>query len=138
MTEETRDRSAMEGLIAKADVILRCALDPDRMGLPKDLCEQCKGILILSVIEAGFIVTVNVGCGILLAKRSDGTWSGPSAVEVTGIGTSFARLRFSSTWLKKARFSLLNSTTRMGICWWRIDQRYCYLSYGPRNFESSR
>lgn len=89
MSEGNRDRKTMEGMISKANTVLRRALDPSTIGAPKNLCEKCKGVVLLSAIEAGFIVTGNVGSGILLAKRSDGTWSVPSAVGMTGIGKFF-------------------------------------------------
>ena len=45
-----------------------------------------KGLILLSVLEAGFIFSGNVGTGIILAKKSDGSWSVPCACGLTGVG----------------------------------------------------
>lgn len=60
-------------------------------GIPKQLFEKCCAIVLISVVEAGFIFTGNVGTGILLrrTKNADGTsagWSLPSACGLTGLG----------------------------------------------------
>jgi lipid-binding SYLF domain-containing protein len=46
-------------------------------------------LVIISVIEVGFIFSGNVGTGIVLQKKSDGSWSNPSACGLTGIGWGF-------------------------------------------------
>jgi SH3 domain-containing YSC84-like protein 1 len=42
------------------------------------------GIILISVIEAGFIFSGNIGTGIVLAQKADGSWSAPSAIGLTG------------------------------------------------------
>lgn len=86
---EALDRTKMEGMIGTASNVLDRALDPKTNGVPKDLFEKCKGIVLLSAIEAGFVFTGNVGTGILMAKKDDGSWSVPSALGLTGVGKSF-------------------------------------------------
>ena len=55
-------------------------------GIPKVIIKDCKGIIILTVAEAGFIVSGNVGTGVIIAHKEDGTWSPPSALGLGGIG----------------------------------------------------
>ena len=50
------------------------------------MIKNCKGIILLSVVEAGFIFSGNVGTGIIIAHKDDGTWSPPSALGLGGVG----------------------------------------------------
>ena len=83
------DRTTMAGMIWNANHVLDQALSPDTNGIPRSLFQQCHGILLLSIVEAGFIFTGNVGTGIMLAKNSSGCWSPPCAMGMTGIGWGF-------------------------------------------------
>lgn len=40
----------------------------------------------ISIIEAGFIFSGNVGTGIIVNRKPDGSWSPPCAVGLTGMG----------------------------------------------------
>ena len=53
------------------------------------MIKNCKGIILLSVVEAGFIFSGNVGTGVIIANKYDGTWSPPSALGLGGIGWGF-------------------------------------------------
>lgn len=77
--------------IHTANHVLEQALKPGSNGVPKGLFnENLKGMILISVIEAGFIFSGNVGTGIFMTKQSDGkTWSPPCAVGLTGIGWGF-------------------------------------------------
>ena len=78
------NRTTMAGMIWNANHVLSTALDPKTNGVPRSLFEQdLKGILLISIIEAGFMFTGNVGTGILLARRQ-GQWSPPCAVGLGG------------------------------------------------------
>ena len=79
----------MEGMIWNANHVLDSALDPKTNGIPRDLFKQCKGIVLLSVIEAGFCFSGNVGTGVVMARAEDGSWSPPSAVGLAGVGFGF-------------------------------------------------
>ncbi|ELK13944.1 SH3 domain-containing YSC84-like protein 1 [Pteropus alecto] len=48
-----------------------------------------KGLAVLSVIKAGFLVTARGGSGIVLARLPDGKWSAPSAIGIAGLGGGF-------------------------------------------------
>ncbi len=51
------------------------------------IIKNCKGIIILTVAEAGFIFSGNVGTGIIIAHdQVHGTWSPPSALGLGGVG----------------------------------------------------
>jgi lipid-binding SYLF domain-containing protein len=81
----------MEGMIWNANHVLEQALKPGSNGVPKGLFnEKLKGMILISVIEAGFIFSGNVGTGILMTKQTDTkTWSPPCAVGLTGVGWGF-------------------------------------------------
>uniref|UniRef100_A0A7S1YGF1 Ysc84 actin-binding domain-containing protein n=1 Tax=Grammatophora oceanica TaxID=210454 RepID=A0A7S1YGF1_9STRA len=92
MSTSTRrpDRTTMEGMIWNANHVLDSALDPNKNGVPRSLFEKAVGIILISVIEGGFIFSGNVGTGIILAKKDDGTgWSPPCAMGLTGVGWGF-------------------------------------------------
>mmetsp|Transcript_69682 Transcript_69682/g.105250 ORF Transcript_69682/g.105250 Transcript_69682/m.105250 type:complete len:260 (-) Transcript_69682:82-861(-) len=76
-------------MIWNADHVLQQALDPKTDGVPKDLFAKCVGILMLSVVEAGFVFSGSVGTGILLKKNEDGSWSKPCAMGLAGVGWGF-------------------------------------------------
>eukprot|EP01083_Nonionella_stella_P194680 717886_1 len=83
------DRTTMEGMIWNANHVLDQALSPDTPGIPRGMIKNCKGIILLSVVEAGFIFSGNVGTGVIIANKYDGTWSPPSALGLGGIGWGF-------------------------------------------------
>lgn len=89
MVSDKPARTTMEGMIWNANHVLDSALDPKTNGIPRDLFKQCKGIVLLSVIEAGFCFSGNVGTGVVMARADDGTWSPPSAVGLAGMGFGF-------------------------------------------------
>jgi lipid-binding SYLF domain-containing protein len=72
-----------------ADHVLQQALDPKTDGVPKDLFAKCIGLLLISVVEVGFIFSGSVGTGILLKKNDDGSWSKPCAMGLGGMGWGF-------------------------------------------------
>jgi lipid-binding SYLF domain-containing protein len=61
-------------------------LKPGIAGIPKELFEESLGIIMISIVEAGFIFSGNVGTGIIVHKKPDGSWSPPCAVGLTGMG----------------------------------------------------
>lgn len=69
-----------------ANHVLEEAMRPGVNGVPPELFQRCVGVLLVSVVEFGFVFSGNVGTGILLAKQGDGRWSKPSAVGLTGVG----------------------------------------------------
>ncbi|XP_023374194.1 SH3 domain-containing YSC84-like protein 1 [Otolemur garnettii] len=61
---------------------------PDRI-IPAHIIAKAKGLAVLSVVKAGFLVTARGGSGIVLARRPDGKWSAPSAIGIAGLGGGF-------------------------------------------------
>ncbi|XP_007952829.1 SH3 domain-containing YSC84-like protein 1 [Orycteropus afer afer] len=61
---------------------------PDKI-IPANVIAKAKGLAILSVIKAGFLVTARGGSGIVLARLPDGKWSAPSAIGIAGLGGGF-------------------------------------------------
>lgn len=62
-------------------------MDPKQGGLHPDLFGPgLYGLAFMTIIEAGFVFSGNVGTGIVLARTKDGGWSPPSAVGISGMG----------------------------------------------------
>ncbi|HVO92350.1 MAG TPA: YSC84-related protein [Terriglobales bacterium] len=56
--------------------------------IPPAVMRDAKGLAILTVTKAGFIVSGRGGTGIVIA-RTDSGWSGPSAIGTGGLGVGF-------------------------------------------------
>lgn len=65
-------------------------MDPKTGGLHPELFgPDLLGIAFINIVEAGFIFSGNVGTGIVLARKKDGSWSPPAAIGLTGLGWGF-------------------------------------------------
>ena len=64
------------------------SLTPEK-SIPDTILKQAKGLAILTVAKVGVMVAYNIGTGLVVAHREDGSWSPPSAVSsfVIGWGT---------------------------------------------------
>ena len=60
---------------------------PDSV-IPGNIISGCKGIAIITIAKAGFLVTARAGAGLVVARSAAG-WSAPSALGVAGIGGGF-------------------------------------------------
>ncbi|XP_019051423.1 PREDICTED: uncharacterized protein LOC104586578 [Nelumbo nucifera] len=81
---------SMEYEIYKATNTLRSydkvgSLKPER-SIPDAILRQAKGLAILTVVKVGMMVTYNIGTGVVVARRADGSWSPPSAISSFGVG----------------------------------------------------
>jgi len=76
----------MEGMIYNANHVLDQALSPETEGIPRGMFESCKGIILQSVVEAGFLFSGSVGTGVVIARKPDGSWSPPAALALGGVG----------------------------------------------------
>jgi lipid-binding SYLF domain-containing protein len=56
--------------------------------IPPRVMRDAKGVAILTVTKAGFVLSGRGGTGIVVA-RTDKVWSGPSAIGTGGIGVGF-------------------------------------------------
>lgn len=54
--------------------------------MPLAVLKGAKGLAILTVAKAGVLLTYKLGTGLVVARRSDGTWSAPSAIVSLGLG----------------------------------------------------
>jgi lipid-binding SYLF domain-containing protein len=77
----------MEGYIFNAHNVLVHALDPSTRSVPADLVNNCKGVVIITMVEVGAIVSLKYGTGVIMKKEENGSWSPPSSVSIGG--TSF-------------------------------------------------
>ncbi|KAF5748387.1 hypothetical protein HS088_TW04G00340 [Tripterygium wilfordii] len=81
---------SMEHEIYKASNTLRSycqvgRLNPER-SIPMAVLMGARGLAILTVAKAGALVSYKVGTGLVIARRSDGSWSAPSAIFSVGLG----------------------------------------------------
>ncbi|KAJ0031650.1 hypothetical protein Pint_13585 [Pistacia integerrima] len=81
---------SMEYEIYKASNTLRnyrqvAALNSER-SIPLAVLKGAKGLAILTVAKAGVLVSYKLGTGLVVARRSDGSWSAPSAIFSAGLG----------------------------------------------------
>ncbi|XP_058215764.1 uncharacterized protein LOC131326872 [Rhododendron vialii] len=60
-------------------------LNPER-SIPPTVLKGAKGLAILTVAKAGMVVAYKLGSGLVVARRSDGSWSAPSAIVSVGLG----------------------------------------------------
>jgi lipid-binding SYLF domain-containing protein len=75
-------------LPSKANQSLERAMDPNTSGLHPGLFDdELLGIGFYTIWEAGLIFSGNIGTGIVFARNpTNGTWSAPAAVGLSGIG----------------------------------------------------
>jgi lipid-binding SYLF domain-containing protein len=67
------------------DVALQVGEGPDK-SIPEAVLDGAKGLAILTVLKVGLMVTYKMGTGLVVARKSDGTWSAPSAIASCGLG----------------------------------------------------
>lgn len=77
---------SMEYEIYKATNTIRAYNKVPDKKIPDAILRQAKGLAIITVVKVGVMVTYNVGTGIVVARREDGSWSPPSAISTFGIG----------------------------------------------------
>src|ERR1700731_2727167 len=54
-------------------------------GIPRDVLRHARGLAIITVIKAGFIVSAKAGHGVVVARTGHG-WAGPSFIATGGAG----------------------------------------------------
>ncbi|PYH88360.1 DUF500-domain-containing protein [Aspergillus ellipticus CBS 707.79] len=82
---------SLQSECSKAAQILESFTNPDAFGspsrtLPQKILTGAKGLAILTVAKVGFLGSVRIGSGVLVARREDGSWSAPSAIVMVGGG----------------------------------------------------
>jgi lipid-binding SYLF domain-containing protein len=80
-------RAREDALVADATASLReIQAVPDR-GIPTSLLREARGLVIVpSMKKVGFVVTGQIGRGLALVRREDGSWSPPIFIRVVGLG----------------------------------------------------
>ena len=62
--------------------------------IPDAILRHAKGLAIITAVKVGVMVTYNIGTGLVIARREDGSWSPPSAVSTFGMGWG-AQVKYS-------------------------------------------
>ncbi|KAM3079603.1 hypothetical protein ACMFMG_006016 [Clarireedia jacksonii] len=73
------------GKILASFIDPRQAFGPDKI-IPPHILAQAKGLVVLTVLKAGFLGSGRYGNGVVVARLSDGSWSAPSAIGLGGGG----------------------------------------------------
>jgi len=69
--------------------LLNCtSVDPlvNTEGISKELLWNARGIAFLTIVKAGFFLTGRLGTGLVVRRLSDGGWSAPCAIGISGTG----------------------------------------------------
>ena len=75
--------------VDQATTILERFKEMPEKGIPEAVLRDAKGIAILTVLKAGFVVSAEGGEGLVVAKLGKSRWSGPSAIGTGGAGFGF-------------------------------------------------
>ena len=54
--------------------------------IPVAVLKGARGLAILTVAKVGAVLTYKLGTGLVVSRRSDGSWSAPSAILSVGLG----------------------------------------------------
>jgi lipid-binding SYLF domain-containing protein len=82
-------KHTLSGEVRKAAYSVRNLYNPATLqdqSIPASLLKDAKGILFMTVFKAGFLASVRMGTGLVVAKLPNGQWSAPSAVYTAGFG----------------------------------------------------
>lgn len=79
---------ADQGDVDQAVAIIESFQKIPEQAIPTAVLRQARGLAILTVTKAGFIVSGRGGKGIVIARTGKG-WSGPSAIGTGGMGFGF-------------------------------------------------
>jgi lipid-binding SYLF domain-containing protein len=80
--------AAMQDDVDQAVTIIERFRDIPEKSIPAAVLKDAKGLAILTVLKAGFILSGRGGTGVVIA-RTKGGWSGPSAIGTGGAGFGF-------------------------------------------------
>jgi len=80
--------ASMQDDVDQAVTIIERFQEIPEKAIPTAVLREAKGLAIITVTKAGFIVSGRGGTGIVIARTGKG-WSGPSAIGTGGIGFGF-------------------------------------------------
>ena len=84
-------RLKMEGMVHKANRVLDHAAKTDRKGVLKRLFQKAKGIILISVVETGLVLSAGAGVGIMMVKNQETEeWSPPCACGMASTSWGFS------------------------------------------------
>ena len=81
--------ASMQQTVANSAGIVRDFTRIPERGIPARVLRNAKGVAVLRVLKGGFGVSGRLGEGVVLARLSGGSWSGPSAIATGGGGFGF-------------------------------------------------
>jgi lipid-binding SYLF domain-containing protein len=81
-------RADMEEDMDRAVSIIERFQEIPESAIPPAVLRDAKGLAILTMTKAGFIVSGRGGTGVIVARTENG-WSGPSAIGTGGLGVGF-------------------------------------------------
>ena len=111
--------ASMQDDVDQAVTIIERFQQIPEKAIPTAVLREAKGLAILTVTKAGFIVSGRGGTGVVVARTEKG-WSGPSAVGTGGVGFAFKlelrspSLSLYSTLRKLLMHSRKEATLRLG------------------------
>ena len=80
--------AAMQDDVDQAVSIIERFEEIPETAIPPRVMRDAKGVAILTVTKAGFVLSGRGGTGIIVARTETG-WSGPSAIGTGGLGVGF-------------------------------------------------
>jgi SH3 domain-containing YSC84-like protein 1 len=80
--------AGMQDDVDQAVTIIQRFQDIPEKSIPPAVLKDAKGLAILTMLKAGFVVSGRGGTGVVIARTSNG-WSGPSAIGTGGAGFGF-------------------------------------------------
>lgn len=84
----SRAHADMQEDVDRAVSIIERFQEIPESAIPPAVLRDAKGLAILTVTKAGFIVSGRGGTGVVVARTQTG-WSGPSAIGTGGLGVGF-------------------------------------------------
>src|SRR6266404_8483370 len=87
LTASAAHADLQEDVDRAVEIIERFQEIPEK-AIPQAVLRDAKGLAIITVAKAGFVVSGRGGTGIVIARTEKG-WSGPSAVGTGGVGFGF-------------------------------------------------
>ena len=83
-----RSHADMQDDVDRAVSIIERFQEIPETAIPPTVLADAKGLAILTITKAGFIVSGRGGTGVVIARTGTG-WSGPAAIGTGGIGVGF-------------------------------------------------